>query len=240
MKSQTVFDIHLASDTMSFALEEKLTRLGFARDGFSGGTEGVIRPNHFSRHPPTRDLFVDLWGQVVSILRATPETEFRGYAEAEVVSPQHITPIPWRPFDPSVPFPFGRLEHEVCPLDKHKDFDLHVTVNLSTLDPELKRLLEQDIKFYYIDVLKDTGRLLRVYTCQTVGLKDAPKLYELVVNYFERAGGFEGQIKLEATYAYARFPESSPVPPIISSMPRLTAEDLTPHSLMNQEAALSY
>lgn len=219
MRGHTVFDIHMASDTMSIALEGKLGQLDFVRDGFSGGTEGVIRPHHFSKHPSTRDLFVESWNQVTALLAVAPQSEFAGYAEAEVVSPQHTTPIQWRPFDPSVPFPFGRLEHEICPLDKHKDFDLHVTVDLSTLDPELKRLLEQDINFYYIDVLKAGGRLLRVYTCQTVGVKDAPKLYDMVVHYFGRAGGFEGQIKLEATYAYARFPESSPVPPIITKMP---------------------
>jgi hypothetical protein len=224
MRGHTVFDIHLASDTMSIALEKKLTQLGFARDGFSGGCEGVIRPNHFSKHPPTRDLFVESWGQVMSILGTAPESEFRGYAEAEVVSPQHTTPIQWRAFDPSIPFPFGRLEQEVCPLGKHKDFDLHVTVDLSTLNPDLKRLLEQDINFYYIDVLKASGKLFRVYTCQTVAVKDAPKLYDLVVSYCGRAGGFQGQIKLEATYAYARFPESSPVPPIISKMPFIMLE----------------
>jgi len=225
---------------MSPDLEGRLKQLGFARDGFMGGTEGVIRQNHFSRHPSTRDLFVESWNQVSSLLAALPESEFHGYAEAEIVSSQHTTRIQWKPFDPSVPFPFGRLEQHACPADKHKDFDLHVSVDLSTLSPDLKHLLEEEIGFYYIDVLKNGGRLLRVYTCQTVGLKDAAKLYDLAVNYFENAGGFEGQVKLEVTYAYTRFPKSSPVPPVISTMPRLTTEDLPKRSLMNQEVVLSY
>jgi hypothetical protein len=213
--------------------------LGFARDGFVGGIEGVIRQNHFSKHPLTRELLVESWNQVTALLSTTPESEFHGYAEAEVVSSQHTAPIEWRAFDSSVPFPFGPLEQDVCPLDTHKDFDLHITVDLSTLDPNLKRLLEEGIKFYYVDVHKASGKLLRVYTCQTLDVKDAPRLYDLVVDYFGKAGGFEGQIKLEATYAYTRFPETSPVPPVIRRMPPLTAQNLLSRS-KDREVALSF
>src|SRR5438105_3103162 len=112
MRNQTVFDIHLASDTMSVALEQKLNKLGFSRDRFVGGIEGVIRQNHFSKHLETRDLFVKSWSDLISLLATAPEYEFHGYAEAEVISAQHRMPIKCQPFNASIPFPFGPFEQE--------------------------------------------------------------------------------------------------------------------------------
>src|SRR5205823_13436583 len=128
-----------------------------------GGIERVIRQNHFSKHLETRDLFVKSWSDLISLLATAPEDEFHGYAEAEVISAQHRMPIKCQPFNASIPFPFGPFEQELCPPDKHKDFDLHITVDLKTADPDLKRLLENEIRFYYVDVLKHDEKLVRVY-----------------------------------------------------------------------------
>lgn len=216
----TVFDIHLASDVMSPALEERLESMGFIREGFIGGIEGVVRRHHFSRRPKTRDLFVESWKQLSALLTSTSEKEFYGYAEAEVISPQNNYTITLKPFDPSVPFPFSRLRHEECPFSRCKTFDLHVTADLSTLNPDLRRLLEDEINFYYVDVRKKSGKCVRVYTFQPMATQESPNLYfKLLCDYFNKAGGMEGAVKLEATYAYTRFPETSPVPPIVRVLP---------------------
>jgi hypothetical protein len=214
----TTFDIHLASDTMSDELEQALVSFGFQRQGFVGGIEGVVRRHHFSKRPTTKELLASSWNEVTAILGARPESDFYGYAEAEVVAPQHYVPLMWKPFDASVPFPLQRLDHEACPIGRHKEFDIHVTAALDSLDPRLQAVLEKEIGFYYVDVLKDDGRTVRVYTFQPLGATGVHDAFRSLVEYFRLAGGLEGKVKLEATYAYARFPAASPVPPIVTSL----------------------
>jgi hypothetical protein len=60
--------------------------------------------------------------------------------------------------------------------------------------------------------------VVRVYTFQPLGLREVPKLYRLLVDYLQKSGGLEGKIKLEATYAFARFPKNAPVPPVITKL----------------------
>ena len=215
----TSLDIHLASDVMSSALERQLGELGFTKDDFIGGTTGVVHPCHYSYHPASRDQFVRSWKNAINLLSTVSEKEFYGYAEAEVTPAKFCRPLPWRPFDASVPFPFERLEYEVCPVGKHKDFDIHLTVDLQSVDPGLKHILEGDVAFHYVDIRKPSGKVVRVYTFQPLGLKRSPHLYNVLLAYLIEAGGLEGKIKLETTFAYARFPSTALVPPVVMKMP---------------------
>jgi hypothetical protein len=129
--------------------------------------------------------------------------------------------LPWKPFDPAVRFPFGRLAHEDCPVGRCKDFDVHVSTNLDVLDVWLQVLLEQEIGFYFADVRKPAGNVVRVYTFQPLGVPKGAGLYHLLLAYFRDAGGLSGEIKLEVTLDYARFPASVRVPPVIMRLPSM-------------------
>jgi hypothetical protein len=213
------FDVHLASDILSPELRYQLLQLGFTKDEFIGGTTGVVHPCHYSSHPTSRDACTALWARTVKRLSQAPPASFYGYAEAEVTPPQYRSHLEWKPFDPGVPFPFGRFEHEAAAPGQHKDFDIHVSVDLSRLDPRLQRLLEEEVGFYYVDIRKQPGKVVRVYTVQPCGIKRFPEFYMPLLAYFLQAGGCQGKIKLEATYAFARFPETARVPPIITRIP---------------------
>jgi hypothetical protein len=216
----TNLDIHLASELINPNLEGKLLGLGFTRDAFIGGVKSIFKEHHFSKHPLTRDLFVQSWKEVIELLSITSETDFYGYAEAEIAPAHRSALIEWKPFNPSIPFPFARLEQKECPAGKWKQFDFHITANISTLDARLKHLLEDEINFYYVDILKSSGKTKRVYTFQPMGIKESPNPhYRILLDYFRKAGGIEGKIQLEATYAFARFPAHASVPPIVTELP---------------------
>lgn len=217
-----MFDIHLASDVMSSALQRRLDELGFVKDNFIGGTTGVVHPCHYSKRPASREAFAQSWDEAISLLSTVSETDFYGYTEAEITSGGFDTQLPWKPFVPSIPLPFRHLEYEECPPGKYKDFDIHLTVNLSLLHPEMKKILEDEIIFHYVDIKKVSNKVVRVYTFQPLGIEKAPDLYNALVTYLQQAGGLEGELKLEATYAVARFPSTAAVPPIVTKLPALT------------------
>lgn len=206
---------------MSDRLAKQLAEVGFTRDEFIGGTTGVVHPCHYSNHPTSDDELESKWQNSLLVLSHASSDEFHGYAEAEVTPPHYRLPLPWKPFDPSVPFPFGRLEYEECPPDKHKDFDIHVTADLANIDPRLARLLEDEINFNYVDIRKPSGNVVRVYTFQPLGVKVSPNVFDLLATYFKKAGGLDGKIKLEACRAYQRFPATVAVCPIITRLPAL-------------------
>jgi len=217
-----MFDIHLASDVLSCDLNKELLEVGFKNDNFIGGVRGIAKKYHLSKHLSTRTLFIQSWHQTIDLLSATSRRDFYGYAEAEVIPPQRVHRLDWKAYDPSVPFPFGALDQSLCPVGRHKDFDFHLTVNLQSVDPRLRRLLEDEVNFYYVDISKPSGGTVRVYTFQPMGLKESPVPYfRLLVEYLHRAGGFEGKVQLETTYAYQRFPETAPVPPVVTKLPPL-------------------
>ncbi len=216
------FDIHVACDDISLALASELMQRGFTCDSFIGGTGGVIKKSHFSYHPSGREELAESWRALGDLLAQTSRKEFYGYAEAEVVGPHHCTHFTQKPFDPRPRFPFARLDHEECPLGRHKDFDFHISADLSSIDLQLRQLLETKINFYHVDIRKPSGRVVRVYTFQPMGVQESvPLYYKLLLSYFEAAGGFAGKVQLESTYGFERFPSTASVPPIVTSMPRL-------------------
>ena len=218
MKPAQKFDIHIASDVITPALEQHLVQLAYQRDGFAGVTAGIARPHHFSFHPQSRAEFDTKWKETEAFLAATKPEEFFGFLEGETTNPNQEVKLPYKPFDPKVPFPFGKLQNEECPPDKYKDFDIHVSCNPSTIDPRLRKLLEEDIGFYYADIQKSPERVVRVYTFQPVGLPKMMEIFQTLADYFQKAGGLDGKIKLEVTLNYARFPQSVRVPPIITKL----------------------
>jgi hypothetical protein len=212
-------DVHLASDVISPRLDELFRGLGFRRDNFIGGTTGVVHPCHYSNHPDSREACRLLWDHVTAILRSASADEFFGYAEAEVTPGRFNIEIPWQPFNRAVEFPTGRLVHTTCPIDRNKDFDIHISVDLDTVDERLSELLTEQIGFYYVDIRKPGDRVVRVFTVQPVGLPQAPRLFHAWAEFLRHAGGARGKIKLEVTAAYARFPAHAPVPPALMAMP---------------------
>jgi hypothetical protein len=209
------FDIHLASDVMSAQLECQLLSLGFAKDAFVGGTPGVVHPCHYSNHPPTREAALGLWDRATTILRDAGPGEFHGYAEAEATPPGYRVELPWKDFDPSIPFPVGRFEYDECPLDVHKSFDVHITADVSTIDKRLQRLMEEDINFNYVEIEKPSGRVVRVYTFQPLGDGVTHEVFDQLLRYCRQAGGFEGKIKLEVCTHFKRFPKTAVCCPIV-------------------------
>jgi hypothetical protein len=213
------FDIHLAADVMSSDLGARLESYGFVRDAFIGGTPGVVHPCHYSCHPTNRSLQEQLWERVTALLRESGPSEFHGYAEAEVTPPNRRVDLPGKVFDPLIPFPFGRLEYEDCPIGRHKDFDIHVTADLTSIDTRLKHVFEDDVNFNYVDIEKQSGRVVRVYTFQPLGTNVTHEVFDMLLGYLRCAGGLEGKIKLEVCTHFERFPETAACCPIIRELP---------------------
>jgi len=217
------FDIHLASDKMSAPLAQKFLDMGFRKDEFVAGTPGVIHKHHLSLHPATKGEFQQAWAETVACLTEASEDDFWGYAEAETIAPQFRAEIDFKPFDPAVPPPFDRIILEECPEDLHKTFDFHVVADQATLDGRLHQTLVEALGLYHVDIRKGTGRSVRVYTFQPMGLKISPRPYfDALLKYLYTAGGMEGKLKMEATYAYARFPRRAHVPPVTTRMPQFS------------------
>jgi hypothetical protein len=216
---KNTYDVHLASDRISAELEQTFHHLGFRRDAFVGGTTGVVHPCHYSAHPSTLASFRSLWRTSTELLQDATKDAFHGYAEAEVTPGRFRRHYEWKPFEAGHTPPFGRLTYSDCPPDHYKDLDVHFTVELRSLDPNLKAILEGDLNFYFVDIRRPSGNVVRVYTFQPLGLKRAPQLFWSLADFLNNVGGFEGKIKLEATYGFGRFPEEAHVPPVLMRMP---------------------
>ena len=210
MNSNILYEIHLASDVISSDIERFLTNFGFVRDAFIGGTTGVVHPCHYTIDATSASEANTVWQQCVHRLRKTEKTEFFGYGELEISGIGHRVDIPLKKFDPSVPFPVGRFEFEECPLEKHKAFDIHISVDLRSIDIRLKSMLEDTINFHYVDIRKTRDKVVRVYTIQPLGAKVTPSIFYILSDYFVNAGGFEGKIKLEMLEQFERFPCTAP------------------------------
>ena len=217
----TNYHIHLATDRLTDGIKKSILDLGYRKDGFIGGTKGIVRPYHFSIFFSNKEKFQLAWNSIVNRLHQCSNEEFSGYAEAEIIEDSLVQVITMKDFDESISIPFINLKHEQCPIDEHKMLDLHITVNLSTIDPRLKTIFENRIKFYYIDVKKNTGKVDRVYTCQILQSKGAKSFFLAIKEYLILTGGFEGKVKLELTHGYARFPADVTVPPILVSVPQV-------------------
>jgi hypothetical protein len=213
------YDIHIASDRMTERLENDLVRLGFMREAFLRGTQGIARAHHFSIRTPNRATLTDAWRKARERLaQAADQNEFFGYAEAEVTPPGFVCRFPGGRFSPVASLPFGRLQHEQCSENEAKECDLHFSAVLETLDPRLEDVLEE-VGFYHVDVRKSPNRVVRVYTFQTLGVMAVAGLYRSLRDYLMKVSGAEGKLKLEATIDFARYPNCVPVPPIIRVSP---------------------
>lgn len=219
MQSTHKYDIHIASDVLDSEVERQLFALGYHRDEFAGGTKGIARPHHFSYHPESREEFDKFWNRAAELLSTTSPKEFFGFMEGESVSSAQVAHFEYKPFDANVPFPFGKVENVDCPTDKFKDYDVHVSADLATIDPKLKALLENEVGFYYADIRKPSGKVMRVYTFQPIGMPLSDQFFRVLSDYFQRAGGLEGKLKVEFTLNYARFPQKVRVPPVITRAP---------------------
>ncbi len=220
MNPSAFYDIHVASDVMPAELEADLNQLGFGREAFLRGTPGIARPHHFSVRTRERTVFAVAWDRLRERLaRAVERNEFFGYAEAEVTSAGFVCRLPNAPFTPGVPFPFDRFAHEPCTGEQAKEADIHYSAVLGTMDPRLEEVLET-AGFYHVDVRKSPERVVRVYTFQTIGVRDVAQLYRALRDYLVATGGAEGKLKLEATIGFARYPNWVTVPPVIRSSPR--------------------
>lgn len=218
MSISKTYDIHIASDVISPRLEKELLAVGFLRDAFIGGTTGVVHPCHYSSHPATHDEMLTLWQRAIPLLQKAEASEFHGYAEAEFTPPRYRVELPWKDFDPSARFPLGRFDYDACPLDQHKDFDVHVTADTARIDPRLQRLFEEEINFNYVEIRKPLGKVVRVYTFQPLGEQVTHGVFDVLLDYCEKAGGLDGKIKLEVCTHFARFPKTAAVCPIVRKL----------------------
>jgi hypothetical protein len=212
------YEVHLASDVISDRLHNKFLELGFVRDRFVGGTTGVVHPCHYTADPESPEAMEALWKTCLGLLEAASQDEFQGYGEAEITAAKHRIEIPFKPYDPSVAFPYGKFSYSECPLDGFKKFDIHITADMETIDPALQRFLEEDCYFHYVEIEKPTGKLVRVYTIQPFGSDVSADIWQPLVAFFTTCGGFEGKIKLEVCRYFERFPNSAACCPVITSV----------------------
>ena len=218
MNDKRSCEIHLASDVISPRLDNAFRELGFERDAFIGGTTGIVHPCHYTADPDSISAMEALWARAMSLLSSATESEFQGYAEGEITAGRHRVEFNLKPYDASVPFPFEPFEFETCPLDRHKDFDIHVTADLATIDEDLRARLEGDCGFHFVDIRKPSGKVVRVYTIQPLGPGVSPKIFQPLLTYFNAAGGLDGKIKLEVCTKFVRIPKTAAVPPIVKRL----------------------
>lgn len=217
------FDIHIAADAINRDVHDLLAKQGFLRQEFLLGDASVVRPYHFVKHPGSIQALRQSWRDLLTEISDQPEGAFQGFIESEVTPTHYRAVFGRKPFDESVRFPFKKFERLDCPIDARKAFDVHVLAAISTLDARLGALLER-AGFYVVDIVKDSA-IWRCYTVQPLDLKYAPVIFGGLKDYFDRAGGFEGKLKIEVAVEVARIPVTFPVPPVTRTVATVESGD---------------
>lgn len=225
----TEFELHIAAEAGRFSneLADGLKSLGFRDDGLVG--HGVVFNEELGRElsscPLTglhmtwdtfdRDTFVNHRDRLDTLLRRC--TDSVGYVHGEVIKPEWDIPIDYQPFNPKVSCPvkpfLARLSHEP------KKWDLHISIPTDRLDPGLQHVLFAELGMYYIDILKRTGRVHRVFTIQGSNpAKEGLAVYEALCTWLQETGGMEGSIKLEETCYWFNLGQPKIIPPVVDSV----------------------
>lgn len=223
----TEFEIHFAAEVAGFtdALRAGVNSLGFRDDPMIG--HGVT----FSPNDPIGKISCPLTGMHITwdsfsrsefvrqrnafdALLSAEESGTTGYAHCEVIRPEWDLEIDISPFRPDIRWPVQPFHSSFSA--KPKRWDIHISADRSQLDPRLESILFEHAQMYFIDLIKKTGRVHRVFTIQgTKSTKKGLELFNRIVDYLLVAGGMAGSIKFEETCYWREVGNPRIVPPTI-------------------------
>ena len=223
------FEIHFAAElgTIPPALASGIYGMGFHDDRLVG--RGVVfSPNdplsavscplvgmHVTWDCFDRDEYVQQRDAFAELLRFHGEGCI-GYAHAEVIKPDWDIDVEYKPFDSAIPYPLEPFEAQSR--DQPKTWDIHISADADRLDPRLCEVLGERARMYYIDVMKASGRVVRVFTIQGIGsIHEGRELFRILGEYVTAAGGVQGAIKYEETCFWATYGNPQIVPPVIDN-----------------------
>lgn len=143
-----------------------------------------------------------------------------GYAHAEVTRSDEDVYFYRCEFDHAARFPVAPLYAVVKP--RPKTWDIHVSARLATLHPDLEEVLRHG-GLYSIDLRKGSRGVFRVFTTQGVwSPAEGRQLFASIVDYLQKAGGFEGTAKFEQTVFFETYGQTALVPPTIDRVQYVT------------------
>jgi hypothetical protein len=200
------FDLHVVADEMPRELETTLLGLGYKPKVVIGGDPRVRMQHLFSFKVEGREVADDLFRHSVAAIERHPS--FVGYIEEEVVA--HDVSIVSSPSVGDMdPFPeIFRVDN--CPIGIYKKCDIHVAIpdSLESVTHKLR-----DAGFYYLNLFKPEIGFVNVTTIQTEDVLTGKRIWDLLMHYLPRVGGFNGFAKFEVTAAIKNF--GFRLPPIV-------------------------
>jgi len=176
---------------------------GFALDPFVECENSYAPPIHYSVECDDSAEARAAWGSAVGIVQEDPD--FEGYIEFETLSPRFEAPIARKPYEPHRSFPFQGFALSDVPPHKHKHADLHV----KRVASDARDQLDVDLAkagFYEVQTERN-----RIYTLQCEDVADAKRIFVLLRDFFEVAGGVK-QVNFEVISKFLRKPEDLRLP----------------------------
>jgi len=200
------FDLHIVANYLPSRLAEQLFHLGYLPQRVVGGDPRVRMHDLLSLKVDDKATADRLYTRSVSAIKGHPE--FTGYIEEEAILEDlaiHGADL-GRLIDD---FP-EKLQVNLCPPDRYKKCDIHVTtcrVNCQSV----RKLLEAGFYFLSLDK-KDLG-VAQVCTIQLEDLARGRQMWSTTLDYLRESGAFEGYAKFEATIRIESF--GFVLPPIV-------------------------
>lgn len=222
----TEFELHIAAEADKFSpeLAAGLKSLGFRDDTLVG--HGVVFNEELCRELSAcpliglhmtwdtfdRDIFITQRKELDTLLARCANCT--GYAHGEVIRPEWDIHIDYRPFNSRISCPVqpfhAHLSHEP------KRWDLHISIPLDQLAFELQRVLFEELGMYYIDLLKRTGRVHRIFTIQGSNpANEGLRVYVSLCRWLQEVGGMDGSIKFEETCYWFNMGTPRIIPPVV-------------------------
>jgi hypothetical protein len=195
-----IFHIHIISTQISKLAEARLVDLGYAKISFLVFERNDFIPLHYSFKTDSYFDIMRLWISALEIIES--DKSFIGHISRETISNKFIKRYSEKEsenFVLSKPFPLNFLntiEILHCP---YKKADLHVKRNIST---EINYIDLTLIEIGFSEVWTNKSRL---YTIQIESVRDAKKIFNLLKQYFDEAGGIN-QLSFEIVNEVIKFP----------------------------------
>ncbi|TSC78482.1 MAG: hypothetical protein G01um101429_755 [Parcubacteria group bacterium Gr01-1014_29] len=200
------YDMHLAATKISQKSIHALEHLGFQRDEFANNTRCLASEYH-GTYRGTRELPDDtLWEKTCKILLS--DKTFSGCVEEEAITDE----ISIEGTNITMPAPVSPLRIEDVPTGKHKACDIHMRIDLSASLPEAIEQLER-LEIASFDKPTPEG-IQRVYTVTCETREDGECLFIALSRYLRSLPRLRGNMKLEITTRYLRYPDNAITLPI--------------------------
>lgn len=204
-------EIHLDCQSLSPKDRSELLALGFYDDHFVRAGGGLTCPPfHMTWETSgTRAECAKSHEEVLSqtVALAKNSSDFVGYIEAEIITPDFHVCLPDRSFKLCQPFPLPRTQQEHTA--QNKVADLHIKVPLANVSLPLESLMS-GAGLYFVETPKGN----RIYTIQFLDHREGKETFKRTLAFFEACGGAT-EITYEVCSLFIRIPESLCSPTVV-------------------------